>query len=194
AVAARAWAAAPAESPKTVFFRGNSLYSEERYAEAAAQYEQILNDGLASGNVYFNLGNAYFKAGDVGRAILAYERARRLIPGDPDLMANLGYAPSLAGAAEEPSVWQRLLFPVAGRFSSDALLLAASTLWALLVALLIAARLVGAMARGARVAAVVSVVALAAVLPSLAYRLATVDLPTRAVVVSKADATVRFEP
>src|SRR5262249_59285760 len=141
AVAARAWAAAPAESPKTVFFRGNSLYSEERYAEAAAQYEQILGEGLASGSLYFNLGNAYFKAGDVGRAMLNYERARRLMPGDPDLVANLAYASSLADVSEDVPLWARLLFPLAGRFSTDALLVAASGLYALLIGLLIVAPL-----------------------------------------------------
>jgi tetratricopeptide (TPR) repeat protein len=192
AVAARAWAAA--ESPNTIFFRANGLYAEERYGEAAARYEQILADGLASGNLYFNLGNAYFKAGDLGRAILNYERARRLMPADPDLIANLGYARSLTGTAEEPRVLVRLLFPLAERFSTDGLLLVACAVYVLLVLLLIAGRLVAAIARGARVAAVVTGLALAALLPSVAYRLVTFDLPTYAVVVTKADATVRFEP
>jgi tetratricopeptide (TPR) repeat protein len=187
-------AAAPPESPKTVFFRANGLYAEERYAEAAAQYEALVAAGLESGNLHFNLGNAYFKTGDVGRAILEYERARRWIPGDPDLAANLGHARSVAEVAEEPSVWTRLLFPFAGRFSTDALLLAASVLYTLLMLLLVAGRLVAPVARGARVAAAVAAAGLALLLPSVVYRLATVDLPTYAVVVARQDATVRFEP
>jgi tetratricopeptide (TPR) repeat protein len=194
AVAARVSAATPGESPKTLFFRANSLYTEEHYAEAAAQYEQIAGEGLASGNLYFNLGNAYFKAGDVGRAILNYERARRLIPGDPDLLANLGFARSLAGGADEPPLWQRLFFPFAERFASDSLLLVASGLYGLLVLFLIGARLLDRAGRALRTAAVATAVALALLLPSLVYRLATVDLPTYAVVVTKDEATVRFEP
>ena len=193
-VASFGWAAPAAESPNTVFFRANTFYAEEHYAEAAAQYEEILAAGLESGNVHFNLGNAYFKAGDVGRAILSYERARRLIPGDPDLIANLGYARSLAGTTDEPSVWARLLFPFADRFSSDGLLATASVLYTLVMGLLILARLVPASTRPGRVAATVGAAALAVLLPSVAHRLLTVDLPTYAVVVAKEDATVRFEP
>jgi len=194
AIGTRVWAAPAAESPNTIFFRANTLYTEEHYADAAAQYEQLLAAGLESGNLYFNLGNAYFKAGDVGRAMLNYERARRLMPGDPDLLANLAYARSLADVSEDVPVWTRLLFPLAGRFSTDGLLLAASGLYVLLMMLLITARLLPTAARGARGAAVATAVTLALVLTSCAYRLATIDLPTYAVVVAREDATVRFEP
>ena len=194
AVGTRVWAAPAAESANTIFFRANTLYAEEHYAEAAAQYEQLLAVGLESGNLYFNLGNAYFKAGDVGHAMLNYQRARRLVPGDPDLLANLAYARSLAGASDDPPVWTRLLFPLAERFSTDGLLVGASALYVLLMLLLITARLLPATARGARGAAVAIALALALLLPSVAYRLLTVDLPTYAVVVAKEDATVRFEP
>jgi tetratricopeptide (TPR) repeat protein len=194
AAATHAWAAPAAESPNTIFFRGNTLYAEERYAEASAQYEQLLAAGLESGNLYFNLGNAYFRAGDVGRAILDYERARRLIPGDPDLIANLGYARAVAGVSEAAPGWERLLFPLAPRFSSDGLLIVASALWALLMLLLVVARLSAPAARAARTAAAVTGLALAVVLSSAAYRLVTVDLPIYAVVVEPQAVTVRFEP
>jgi tetratricopeptide (TPR) repeat protein len=162
-------------------------------AEAAARNARPVAGGLES-EFHFNLGNAYFKAGDIGRAILEYERARRWIPGDPDLAANLGHARSVAEVAEEPSVWTRLLFPFGERFSTDALLLAASALYTLLMLLLVAGRLVAPLARGARVGAALAAAALALLVPSVAYRLATVDLPTHAVVVARQDATVRFEP
>ena len=187
-------AAAPPDAPKTIFFRANASYAEEHYAEAAAQYEQLVAAGLASGSLYFNLGNAYFKTGDVGRAILEYERARRWIPGDPDLRANLSHARSVARTVDEPSVWSRLLFPLADRFSTDALLLAASVLYAVGMLFLVAARLAERIARVARTAALVVALALAVVVPSLVDRLATVDLVDYAVVVARADATVRFEP
>jgi Bacterial SH3 domain len=91
-------------------------------------------------------------------------------------------------------VWARLVFPLAERLSSDGLLLLASVLYALVVSLLIVGRLVPAAARTTRAAAVVGGVAFAIVALSAGYRLATVDLPTYAVVVAKDDATVRFEP
>jgi tetratricopeptide (TPR) repeat protein len=185
--ASLAWA----ESPQTLFFRANTLYAEERYAEAAAAYEQVLAGGHESGNLYFNLGNAWFKQGDVGRAILNYERARRLIPRDPDLEANLGYA---GGERPREPVWARILFPLATRMSGDELLLAASAAWTTLMLLLVAARLVPAAQRGASAAAIAAGVALTVLLGSAAYRLVTLDLPSWAVVVAAGDSTVRFEP
>jgi tetratricopeptide (TPR) repeat protein len=197
ALVTHAWAAVPApaaESPKTIFFRANALYTEERYADAAAAYEHVVAAGLTSGNLQYNLGNAYMKAGDVGHAILAYERARRLIPGDPDLVANFAYARAQAGASDDSPAWERVVFPLAGRASTDTLLLAASVLYAVLMLALVVARLFPATTRGARVAAIGTAIALAVVLPSVTYRLVTLDLPGRGVVVAKEDAIVRFEP
>src|SRR5207253_6786447 len=118
-------AMAPAETPNTIFFHANALYGEERWAEAAAEYERVLAAGWESGSLYFNLGNAWFRAGDIGRAVLDYERARRLLPRDPDLHANLSYARELAGASGTETLWQRLVFPLAGRATSDELVGAA---------------------------------------------------------------------
>src|SRR5439155_732501 len=187
-------AAPPAETPNTIFFRANALYGEERWAEAAAEYERVLAAGWESGNLYFNLGNAWFRAGDVGRAVLDYERARRLLPRDPDVQANLSYAREQAGESGTETLWPRLVFPLAGRAASDELLGAASALYAAIMALLTVALFVPAVAPGARSAAAVAALALVVVLPSAAWRLATVDLPAWAVVVGHDEATVRFEP
>jgi tetratricopeptide (TPR) repeat protein len=96
--------AAGGDGPSALFIRANGLYGDGKYAEAATAYEQILAQGIESGAVQYNLGNAYLKAGDVGRAVLAYERARRLIPGDPDLAANLGFARESARDVPETSL------------------------------------------------------------------------------------------
>src|SRR5439155_23225034 len=167
-------AMAPAETPNTIFFHANALYGEERWAEAAAEYERVLAAGWESGNLHFTLGNAWFRAGDVGRAVLDYERARRLLPRDPDVQANLRYARELAGDTREDAIWARLLFPLAGRATGDELLGAASALYAAIMALLTVALFVPAVAPGARSAAAVAGVALALVLPSAGWRLATV--------------------
>jgi tetratricopeptide (TPR) repeat protein len=90
------------ESPKDVFQRAESLYQEERYLEAAEAYESVRELGIEDGVLYYNLGNAYFKAGQLGRAVLNYERARKLLPADEDVRANLAFASELVSDAVEP--------------------------------------------------------------------------------------------
>jgi tetratricopeptide (TPR) repeat protein len=74
--------AAGGEGSSALFIRANGLYGDGKYAEATAAYEQILAQGIESGAVQYNLGNAYLKAGDVGHAVLAGARAgsSRAIP------------------------------------------------------------------------------------------------------------------
>ena len=70
----------------------NQLYEAGRFTEATALFQTLVDAGVMDGTVYYNLGNAYFKAGDLGRAILNYRRAQRLLPRDPDVAANLQLA------------------------------------------------------------------------------------------------------
>jgi len=74
------------------FDDANKLYEQGKYPEAIASYEQILKSGRAAAPLYFNLGNAFFKARQIGRAINAYEKAEALSPRDPDILANLRFA------------------------------------------------------------------------------------------------------
>lgn len=70
----------------------NDLYAKGDYSNAAIQYEKILsNDGVAP-EIYFNLGNAYYKSNEIGRSILNYERALRLSPSFDDARFNLELA------------------------------------------------------------------------------------------------------
>ena len=69
----------------------NALYQNGQYQQASEKYEQIASS-IQNGAVYYNLGNAYFRLGNRGRAILNYERARRLIPRDKDINFNLKVA------------------------------------------------------------------------------------------------------
>lgn len=83
----------------SLFSQANTYYAEGNYAEAAAQYEQIIastSDEMSSDYavVYFNLGNAYFKQGELAQSILAYERALRLQPSLKDAKHNLQFAQS----------------------------------------------------------------------------------------------------
>ena len=59
------------------------------YRESAALLESLLVDGFRNGAVYYNLGNAYFRAGEYGRSIAAYRKAKLYRPRDPYLDANL---------------------------------------------------------------------------------------------------------
>jgi hypothetical protein len=62
------------------------------FEEAARRFQQLADDGDASGQLLYNLGNARLQAGSLGEAILQYRRAKRLIPGDPRLEHNLEQA------------------------------------------------------------------------------------------------------
>jgi tetratricopeptide (TPR) repeat protein len=92
-------------SPDDVFRAAEGLYREGRFAEAAEQYEVLLSQGVEDGTLCYNLGNAYFKSGRLGLAILHYERALRLMPGDRDTKANLEFANTLiADVVERPDL------------------------------------------------------------------------------------------
>ena len=75
-----------------LYRQGNLLYEGGKYLEAGRTYERIIERGIRNGHVYYNLGNAYYKQDRIGRAILAYERATRLMPRDGDLHNNLDLA------------------------------------------------------------------------------------------------------
>jgi len=75
-----------------LFKDGNQLYQAGQYQAALEKYSQIANLGQESSALYFNMGNCYYKLQDVGRAILFYERALRLSPGDEDVQTNLSIA------------------------------------------------------------------------------------------------------
>lgn len=81
--------------PREQFAAANRLYEEGRFAEAAAGYGAVAAAGYASPTLYFNLGNALLKAGQLGEAIVYYERARALAPRAEDIRVNLAYARSL---------------------------------------------------------------------------------------------------
>ena len=105
------------------------------YRAAAAELESILEDGFRNGAVYYNLGNAYYRAGEFGRAILNYRKAKPYRPNDPYLTANLQQALAIApGRLPEPPrpLWTHVLFwtdwlafPTKVRLMGSAMILAA---------------------------------------------------------------------
>lgn len=76
------------------FEQGNSAYRANDYSKALEWYNKILDTGYAGGALYYNIGNCYFKLEQVGPAILYYEKALRLAPGDEEVRFNLDLANS----------------------------------------------------------------------------------------------------
>ncbi len=81
-----------ADQSNTLFSKGVKNYEQGKFKAAAEDFKQIAEKGIKTGALYYDMGNCYFKAGNIGLAILWYERAKKLIPNDPDLKFNLDYA------------------------------------------------------------------------------------------------------
>ncbi len=76
----------------TDFQKGNEFYQQGDYRQAVAMYETALETGYESAELYYNLGNAYFKSNQIGKSILNYERAQKMAPRDEDILFNLDIA------------------------------------------------------------------------------------------------------
>lgn len=83
---------ARADEASVQFEKANELYRAGNMQDASSAYEQIVQQGYESVELYYNLGNAYFKLGSIPAAILNYERASRLDPNDEDVAYNLRLA------------------------------------------------------------------------------------------------------
>jgi len=86
-----------ADGYEQTFLRGNEAYMKGDYGNAVKNYESIIDRGTESANIYFNLGNAYFRSGEPEKAILNYERALRIHPGDAEILANYKFVKSSIG-------------------------------------------------------------------------------------------------
>jgi hypothetical protein len=89
------------DEANSLFRQANERYEQDPsaavdlYRRAALRYERIARDGgIRNGRLFYNIGNAYFRSEDIGRAILYYRRAEEYMPGDPNLVQNLAYARS----------------------------------------------------------------------------------------------------
>ena len=87
------------------FATGNREYAAGRFKEAAELYETAVASGETSATVFYNLGNARYRSGDLARAILNYERALALEPRHPEAAANLQLARDKARALELRANW-----------------------------------------------------------------------------------------
>src|SRR5260221_9375410 len=95
-----------AAQPAAQFAKANQEFAAGDFKAAIADYEEAVRSGQDAPNLFYNLGNAYFRQKDFGRAILNYERALALDPRQAEAQANLRIARDEARALEIiPSRW-----------------------------------------------------------------------------------------
>ena len=96
---------------ETAFDQANKLYEQGRYRDAVGAYQKLIESGSISATIYYNLGNALFKAGQTGYAIEALRRAELLSPRDPDIRGNLQFIRRAVTGKQEvgPQGWQTWL-------------------------------------------------------------------------------------
>jgi tetratricopeptide (TPR) repeat protein len=110
AIACTFWISSAFAQANTDFAKANEEYAQEHFKEAIAGYETLVGAGQWNANLFYDLGNAYFRTGDFGRAILNYERALALDRHHPEATANLQIARDDARALElQPSRFERYL-------------------------------------------------------------------------------------
>lgn len=118
---------------KTKWKQANDLYKSNDYTAAILIYEEILGSDSHSAKAYYNLGNAYFKNNNIGKAILNYNRALLLDPGNDDIQHNLMIAGSRTIDKIEPTpqfFLKSWIIDVGGIFNSD--------MWAVLTLVFVA--------------------------------------------------------
>tara|TARA_B100001250_G_C19774902_1_gene779070 strand:- start:447 stop:1190 length:744 start_codon:yes stop_codon:yes gene_type:complete len=74
------------------FNEANNYYNNSRYLESIRIYESILIEGFESSNLYYNLGNAYFRQNQIGQSIWSYNKALKMDPRNEDLIKNISIA------------------------------------------------------------------------------------------------------
>jgi tetratricopeptide (TPR) repeat protein len=94
-----------ADEADTTFARANAEYTTGKYTSAIEGYESLVKNGHWNASVFYDLGNAYFRKNDLGRAILNYERALALDPAQPEARANLQLVRDRARALELRTGW-----------------------------------------------------------------------------------------
>ncbi|MDD5042545.1 MAG: SH3 domain-containing protein [Candidatus Omnitrophica bacterium] len=122
---------AQVNSPRALFYRSNINYQDGKYALAIEGYEDIISSGWESGNLYYNLGNSYFKKGDIGLAIVNYYRAMSFIPNDSDLRSNYRFALQTLKIEQKPfgGRFQKTLSALFGHMTIDSVTILLSLLY-----------------------------------------------------------------
>lgn len=102
-----------AETDQERFKKALKYYDEENFSEAVEEFSKLAGLGYENGDLYYNLGNAYYRNGEVGSAVAAYLAAKKLKPRDPDILANLDFAFKQGQdqlAYQDASLWRKMAF------------------------------------------------------------------------------------
>lgn len=78
--------------PSQLFKQANNEYVNKNYDKSIELYEQIIKQGYINSNIYYNLGNAYYRKQEIGRSILYYRKAQKLSPNDESIQLNIKIA------------------------------------------------------------------------------------------------------
>ena len=109
------------------FDKANEEYAAGRYKEAIDLYADVVQSGNISATLFYNLGNAWFRSGNMGHAILNYQRALALEPQHPEARANLRVARDKARALElRLGWWERFAAPAT---TAQFTIIAAGSFW-----------------------------------------------------------------
>ncbi len=81
-----------AQNEEEIFQQGNEYFVQKQYEKAIESYSHLINSRYEGTSLFYNLGNTYYREGKIGYAILYYEKALRLSPGDEDTKHNLALA------------------------------------------------------------------------------------------------------
>jgi hypothetical protein len=94
--------------------KSNPTAAITAFRNSAERFQMLVDDGIQNGELFYDLGNAWYQAGDLGRSIASYLRAQRLMPDDPRLEANLAWARSVVrpqiAADDHEALLRRLAF------------------------------------------------------------------------------------
>ena len=113
----------------------NEAYQHGKYEEAKVDYIQLVQSREYSADLFYNLGNAWFKLGDPGRAILNYQRALVLNPRLEEARSNLQTALKIVGNDDQPTFRERI-----GAYADDFPLVASIAFWTAACCLIPASR------------------------------------------------------
>lgn len=106
------------EDYETVFAQANNAFRDKDFRQAAKLYEDLVTSGIISADLYYNLGTTFAHLAQTGEAVLYLEKAKKLNPRDPDILANLQLV-APPGSQNEPFILWLPFYHVRDMLSFD---------------------------------------------------------------------------
>ena len=121
------------DSLQQIIETANKLYSQNKYSEALENYQKIIQKGYVSSELYYNIGNAYFKLNNLPYAVLYYEKALHLDPRNQRAKNNLEYVNTLLNVdnRENKFILDKIYLSILKLFSSNGWAIVSITLFVL---------------------------------------------------------------